>query len=172
MNAMSSKNSGITRAFSSPTKYFNPRNCFRRSKSQPVAAPENERKVEVEIETEQYEVKPAWRLLGARKLAREAINDDHEPPLVAKTQSAVLSNRLAWKVLAHRRRERFALAECDKTADDLGCCRSSSSSSLLKKTLQNVGALHSYLKEVEEDCSSVPDALHLDHGSLNQLMRF
>eukprot|EP00287_Rhodomonas_sp_CCMP768_P005274 CAMPEP_0196717818 /NCGR_PEP_ID=MMETSP1091-20130531/1158_1 /TAXON_ID=302021 /ORGANISM="Rhodomonas sp., Strain CCMP768" /LENGTH=143 /DNA_ID=CAMNT_0042058309 /DNA_START=11 /DNA_END=442 /DNA_ORIENTATION=+ len=110
---------------------------------------------------EQYDAKPAWRLLGARKLAREAINGDHEAPEHVETQQAVLSNRLAWKVLAHRRRERMALAQCDKDATDLGCCRS-------KKPIQD--NLKVYLAEVEEVCANVEETLEFDQGGLNEIM--
>lgn len=50
------------------------------------------------------------KLLSARKPAREAMSDEHESPFVAEMQSVMLSNRLAWNVLAHCRNQRLALS--------------------------------------------------------------
>eukprot|EP00961_Rhodomonas_salina_P101345 1363829-Rhodomonas_salina.5 len=144
----------LSKAISAHKQYLNPKNLFKRTPSAVAAAPS------MESQTEQYEVKPAWKVLGARKLAREAMSDEHESPLVAETQSAVLSNRLAWKVLAHRRNQRLALSDTtneDRTKD-LGCC-----------TKQRKLSVHDFLAELDRTCNEV-EYLDYEHASLNTLV--
>eukprot|EP00961_Rhodomonas_salina_P163497 2202042-Rhodomonas_salina.1 len=69
----------------------------------------------------------------------------NESNLVAETQFAVLSNRLAWKVLAHRRNQRLALSETtnEERPKDLGCC----TKTVRKLSVQK--AIKSLIAEVE-----------------------
>ena len=144
----------LAKAISAHKQYLNPKKLFKRTPSTAAAA-------EPKVEFEQFEAKPSWKVLGARKVAREAMSGDHESPLVAETQSAVLSNRLAWKVLAHRRNQRLALSEtANGSAKNLGCC----SKSARKLSIQEVVA--PYLAEVELACADVEHA----NFSLNTLV--
>ncbi len=59
-----------------------------------------------------YDVKPVWKLLGARKQAREVlIPHDQTIFLKVEAHSEVLSSRLAWNVLGHRHVERMKLSQ-------------------------------------------------------------
>lgn len=148
--------SGNAKSFAK-AKCLSPKMFFKRTPSAPVP-PAAE--VPIEIEIAQYDFKPAWKLLGARKVAREAMSDDHELPLVAETQAAVLSNRLAWKVLAHRRNQRLALSKTtnEERTKDLGCC----SKTAWKPSIQD------FLAEVERSCAEVED-VSFESASLNTL---
>eukprot|EP00286_Rhodomonas_abbreviata_P018228 CAMPEP_0181309212 /NCGR_PEP_ID=MMETSP1101-20121128/11893_1 /TAXON_ID=46948 /ORGANISM="Rhodomonas abbreviata, Strain Caron Lab Isolate" /LENGTH=155 /DNA_ID=CAMNT_0023415681 /DNA_START=118 /DNA_END=585 /DNA_ORIENTATION=+ len=78
------------------------------------------------------EAKPAWKLLGARKMHRQALSvaasETRTMSCVSRTSSgdsvqsiddprvkgAVLSNRLAWTMLAHRHKQRMEISSSSK----------------------------------------------------------
>eukprot|EP00961_Rhodomonas_salina_P126267 1700810-Rhodomonas_salina.2 len=142
----------LAKAISAHKQYLNPKKLFKRSSSEPAET--------MKADIENYEAKPAWKVLGARKLAREAMSNNYESPSVVETQSAVLSNRLAWRVLAHRRHHRLAISDtANGLSEDLGCM----------KTLRKISIEHDvapYLAEVERTCADVEDA----NMSLNKLV--
>eukprot|EP00961_Rhodomonas_salina_P188441 2543250-Rhodomonas_salina.2 len=73
------------------------------------------------MQCEQHPLKPAWRILRARKQTREAMAPNTSTRLEHEdVQTEVLDRRLAWKVWAHRRSQRQAIARCDAdSAKDL-----------------------------------------------------
>lgn len=149
---MTSTVNKLAKAISTHKSYFNPKKLFRRTASASAEAP-----ARPEVE---YEAKPAWKLLGARKLAREAMSNAHEEADMYETQAAVLSNRAAWSVLGMRHQQRLTLAKSsneDRIADRYN----------MKKRLSIKDSLEPYLDEVRdrEDVN-----VHLEEGSLNAVV--
>eukprot|EP00286_Rhodomonas_abbreviata_P026343 CAMPEP_0181303318 /NCGR_PEP_ID=MMETSP1101-20121128/8487_1 /TAXON_ID=46948 /ORGANISM="Rhodomonas abbreviata, Strain Caron Lab Isolate" /LENGTH=169 /DNA_ID=CAMNT_0023408869 /DNA_START=31 /DNA_END=540 /DNA_ORIENTATION=- len=105
-------------------------------------------------------VKPAWKMLGARKMHREALSmarSDCEGSCsrsistssceslssCEETQTPVLSNRLAWNLLAHRHKQRMQLSaslEQTKSQAQADDCKRSSKEAV------------DYLRELELTC--------------------
>lgn len=85
----------LTKTISAHASYLNPKKFCKRAAS---------------AEEEEYKAKSAWKLLGARKQAREAMSNQKGAPEVCEIQPAVLSNHAAWRVLGERRHQRLLLA--------------------------------------------------------------
>jgi len=156
--APSKDTNSLYKAIAAHKKYLNPKRLFRRS-----SAPASEHPQEI---IEQYQAKPAWKVLGARKILREAMSDEHEVPQVVEAQSAILSNRLAWKVLAHRRNQRLALSETrdEELVKNLGCLT-------VNQKRQDVHeSLNSFLSEVQKCWPDENSQAPLDGRSLEKAL--
>eukprot|EP00961_Rhodomonas_salina_P289426 3911166-Rhodomonas_salina.2 len=103
-----------------------------------------------QLKSDSAEVNPAWKVLDARKLAREAMNDQQSSS-VPQPQCALLSTPVACRVLPHRRRHHLVLADTTNGAlKDLGCM----------KIMGNVSTQPSvapFLSELEHTCADIKD---------------
>mmetsp|Transcript_41789 Transcript_41789/g.85431 ORF Transcript_41789/g.85431 Transcript_41789/m.85431 type:complete len:171 (+) Transcript_41789:38-550(+) len=127
------------------------------------------------------EAKPAWKMLGARKMHRELLslassegegscrssrsntsssNSFKSQASSEEIRTAVLSNRLAWNLLAHRRKQRMQLSASheEKKIQDTNTSKLSS-----QEAAELIRGFPAENADLEESC----EALFIHKNDLN-----